>query len=362
MRIKKATLGEIIAWCIYDWASTSFPILITTFIFAAYFTTKIASNTITGTHEWGNATALAGILIAIFGPVFGAISDHAGHHKRWLILFSFITIICSALLWYAYPDVSSVNFALVCFVIGTISYEIALIFYNSFLPHIAPKGYVGRISGWAWGAGYMGGIVLLTIALFFFIEGKPSWLNTATAEQVRITGPLVAAWFLLFSLPLFILLPEIPATGLTKLQAIKQGFVELGATLKSLPKQKNLMIYLIAHMIYTDGLNTLFAFGGIYAAGTFSMDLSQVILFGITMNISAGLGAILFAWVDDFLGSKPTILISLFCLIVFGFPLLLVHDYRWFWTTALFMSLFLGPVQAASRSLMAHLSPVKKFD
>ncbi len=363
MRTKSTTVNttkEIIAWCLYDWASNAFPILITTFIFATYFTTKIASNPINGTHEWGNATALAGILVALLGPLFGAISDHAGHHKRWLLLFSLMTITCCALLWFAYPNVSAVNFTLTCFVIGTISYEIALIFYNSFLPHIAPEGYIGRISGWAWGAGYMGGIALLTITLVFFIEGKPSWLNTATAEHVRITGPLVAAWFLVFSIPLFIFIPETPGTGLTKLQAIKQGLFELGTTLKSLPKQKNLFLYLIAHMVYADALNTLFAFGGIYAAGTFGMSLSQVILFGITMNISSGLGAVLLAWVDDLLGSKPTILISLVCLILFGLPLLLVHNYHWFWGIALIMSLFLGPVQAASRSLMARLTPPQK--
>ncbi len=358
--MNKKKLKILIAWGFYDWASSAFPIIITTFVFATYFTTHIAVNEITGTYQWGSATALAGILIACLGPIFGAIADHGGHHKRWLAVFTLITIICAALLWYAYPNVNYVEFSLICVVIGTIALEIGVIFYNAFLPHLAPQGYLGRISGWGWGWGYVGGVIALSTALFAFVKGQPAWLNITTAEQVRICGPLTALWFAVFSLPLFIVIPDTPATGLSMQQAIKLGLSELATTIKTLPKHKNLMLYLIAHILYADGLNTLFAFGGIYAAGTFGMNLSQVILFGITMNISAGLGAGLLAWVDDYLGSKPTILISLGCILIFGIPLLIVHNRYWFWAIALFLSLFLGPVQAASRSLMARLTPPKK--
>lgn len=351
---------QIIAWGCYDWASAAFPIIITTFVFATYFTTHVAKNEITGTYQWANAVALSGIFIAILSPIFGAIADHAGHHKRWLIFFTTLCVMFTALLWFVYPDPHYVPFALVCMVIATISLEIGIVFYNSFLPHIAPKKYLGRISGWAWGSGYVGGVISLSIALFVFIKGNHAWIHTETAEQVRICGPLVALWFAVFSLPLFIFVPDIPASGLTPSTAIKTGLKELSRTLKELPKQKNLLLFLIAHMIFVDGLNTLFAFGGIYAAGTFGMSLSNVILFGITMNVSAGIGAILLAWVDDFLGSKPTILISLVCLIVFGIPIIFIHSAAVFWGLALFLSLFIGPVQAASRSLMARLTPIEK--
>ncbi len=354
------TKRTLFAWCLYDWASSAFPIIVTTFIFAAYFTTQIAVNEISGTFQWASATALAGIIIAIMSPIFGAIADHAGRHKLWLGFFTLTCIISSGLLWFAYPTPSAIHFTLVCVVIGTISLEIALVFYNASLPHLAPKNYIGRISGWAWGLGYFGGIVALSIVLFVFIKPEHSWLNTQTAQQVRICGPLAAIWFALFSLPLFFSVPETPSTGLKTSQAIKQGLAELAATLKSLPQQKNLLLYLIAHLIYADGLNTLFAFGGIYAAGTFHMDLSQVILFGITMNLTAGLGAVALAWVDDYLGSKPTVLISLFFLVVIGLPLLIVKSAAWFWCIALILSIFIGPVQAASRSLMAHLVPLEK--
>ncbi|MEO8402401.1 MAG: MFS transporter [Gammaproteobacteria bacterium] len=351
---------NLFAWCLYDWASSAFPIIITTFIFATYFTSHIAENEIRGTYLWANATAIAGIIIAIGGPIVGAIADYRGHHKRWLLVFTLLCVGCSALLWYAYPSPNYANYTLIWVILGTISLEIAIIFYNSFLPHIAPPDYLGRISGWAWGSGYLGGIIALCIALFGFIKATPSWLNTDTAAQVRICGPMVAIWFVLFSLPLFICVPDTPLTGKSFSEAIRQGLKELVQTLKRLPAQKNLMLYLIAHLIYADGLNTLFAFGGIYAAGTFKMDLSLVILFGITMNLSAGLGAIAFAWLDDWLGSKPTIIASLISMIIFGIPVLLVEHRYAFWGCALVLALFLGTVQASSRSLMARLVPIEK--
>ncbi len=346
----------LIAWCVYDWAISAFPIIVTTFIFATYFTTSVAANKIIGTYEWANATALAGVIIAFTSPILGAIADYSGHHKRWLFVFTLLCIISSAGLWYAYPAVNSVNITLTFVVIGTISLEIATVFYNAFLPHISPKNYLGRVSGWAWGLGYLGGIIALGIALVLFIKGQPAWLNIHTAEQVRICGPLTAMWFALFSIPFFFLVPDIRTTQLSMHKAIRKGFFQIAATLKTLPQQKNMVLYLLAHMVYADGLNTLFAFGGIYAGSALGMNLSEVVLFGITMNLSAGIGAIVFAWIDDYIGSKQTILISLACLILVGIPLLTVNNPYAFWFFGLLLSLFVGPVQAASRSLMAHLT------
>ncbi len=356
---KKETL-IFAAWASYDWASAAFPIIITTFIFATYFTKQVAVNEIIGTYQWANATALAGVLIAILSPIFGAIADHGGHHKRWLLFFTILCVIFTALLWFVHPHSHSIYTALSAFVIATIALEIGIVFYNSFLPHIAPERYIGRLSGWAWGAGYLGGIISLSIALFCFIKHPPIWLNTQSAEEVRISAILVAVWFAVFSVPFFIFIPDSKATGLSAKKALKKGLSELFSTLKSLPEQKNLVLYLIAHLIYVDGLNTLFAFGGIYAAGTFGMSLADVVLFGITMNLTAGIGAIFLAWVDDWMGSKPTILISLLGLILLALPLLFVQSTAAFWAIALFLSIFIGPVQAASRSLMARITPKEK--
>ncbi|RDI46498.1 MFS transporter [Aquicella lusitana] len=343
------------AWCLYDWASSAFPVIVTTFIFATYFTTKVAENTIIGTYQWANATALAGIIIAFTSPLFGAIADYGGHHKRWLFCFTWLAIIASALLWFAYPHHSAVYFTLACVVVGTIGLEVGTVFYNAYLAYIAPKNYLGRISGWGWGTGYIGGILALTIALVVFVDANALGLNTQNAEEIRISGPFVAIWYALFSLPMFFLTPDIPSQPHPLRQAIRFGFRDLLATLKKLPSEKNILLFLVAHMIYADGLNTLFAFGGIYAAGTYGLSFKEVLIFGITMNITAGLGAILLSWVDDYLGSKFTVIVSLICILIFGLPILFMEHKYGFWAMALVLCLFVGPVQSASRSLMVRL-------
>lgn len=353
--MKDKSILSIVAWCFYDWASSSFSVIVTTFIFAIYFTGKVSVNPIIGTYHWANAISLAGIIIALCGPFVGAIADRSGHHKLWMFFLTSIAVLCCALLWFAYPHPSSIIYMLTLVIIGTVAYELAQIFYNAFLPLLAPEKYLGRISGIGWGSGYLGGIVALSIALLIFIKSNWFHFNTQTSQEIRICGPFVALWYAFFSLPIFILGPKISPLTSSLGQAIREGWQDLKGTLKKLPSEKNIFLYLIAHMIYTDGLNTLFAFGGIYAAGTFGLSFEQVLLFGISMNVTAGLGAILLGWADDFLGSKLTVITSLICLTTIGLLLLIVKDEYSFWSIALTLSIFIGPVQSASRSLMVRL-------
>jgi len=345
--------AAVFAWCLYDWAAASFSIIVTTFIFATYFTTSVAADHVVGTYQWANAVALAGVIIAFASPLLGAVADYGGNHKSWLWFFTLVCVGSTALLWFAYPGTQSIPLVLTCLVVGTIGFELSLVFYNAFLPRLGHKKYIGRISGWGWAAGYLGGIVALTIALFIFVRG--GWLNRDTAEQVRICGPFAALWYFIFALPFFIFTPSMGKRAKGFSTAMKMGCRELWRTIKTLPQDKNIFLYLIAHMIYTDGLNTLFAFGGIYAAGTYGLSFDQVLMFGITMNVAAGMGALLLAWVDDLLGSKPTVLMSLAGIAVAGTIILFLHDKYVFWTVALFACLFVGPIQSASRSLMVHL-------
>jgi UMF1 family MFS transporter len=349
------SIFTIIAWCLYDWASSSFSVIVVTFIFATYFTTKVAENEIIGTFQWANATSIAGIIIAISSPVFGAIADYSGYHKRWLGLFTGMSIAGAGLLWFVYPDVSSVPIALFCLIVGTIGLEIAMVFYNAMLSQLAPRDYLGRISGWGWGSGYLGGIVALTFALIVFVKSNYFHLDVQSAAQIRITGPFVSIWYFIFSIPIFLLMPNIMTHVLPLKQAVRSGLQDLLLTLKQISHNKNIFLYLIAHMVYADGLNTLFIFGGIYAAGTYGLSFEEVLLFGITMNITAGMGAIFLGWVDDWFGSKKTVIISLIGLVFLGLPLLFLHDKYWFWGIALLLCLFVGPVQSASRSLMVRL-------
>ncbi len=350
---------SIIAWFFYDWANSAFPTIITTFIFATYFSQRVAPNKIIGTSMWGNAISLAALIVAVVSPIFGAIADHEGRRKPWLGLFTLLMIVGSAWLWFVKPEHGYIYIALTGVVIGTIGSEVSMVFYNSMLRDLVPEKYIGRMSGWAWGFGYFGGLLALIFCLFFFMNNHFPFiaLNFKSYEQVRIVGPFVAVWALLFSLPLFILTPDRATTNIPVRTAIFRGIKQLIDTIRRLRDYSNIFKFLLARMLYIDGLNTVFAFGGIYAAGAYNMSLDQVILFGITMHVTAGLGAILFAWLDDWIGPKVTILISLVIMTAAGMTMVLAHSLELFWVVGLFLSFCVGPIQAASRSMMIRLSP-----
>ena len=351
--------GARAAWCLYDWANSSFPAVILTFVFAAYFTRGVALNPVQGTGLWGSAITLSAIAIAIFSPVLGAIADRNGPRKPWLGVFTVMCVGATAALWFVRPHPDSIMFALVLLALGNFAFEIAIVFYNAMLPEICPEDRLGRLSGWGWGLGYAGGLVCLVIVLFGFVQAEvpPFGLERASAEHVRISGPIAALWYAIFALPLFVILPDRVGTGAGAVGAVREGLRQLAGTVRALKGRGNIVRFLIGRMIYTDGLNTLFAFGGVYAAGTWGMEVEEVILFGIALNLTAGLGAAAFAWIDDWIGSKRTILISLVGLTVLGAGILIVTDKTWFWILGAAIGIFFGPAQAASRSLMARMAP-----
>ena len=349
----------VASWCFYDWANSAFPTVIGTFIFGTYFTKAIAETPEIGAAQWGLALGVAGVVVAVFSPFFGAIADQQGRRKPWLGGFTAMCVIATALLWYATPESSSVLWALIFVAVASAAFEFTMVFYNAMLPEIAPKSHVGRLSGLGWGLGYVGGLAALALCLVGFVETDTPWfdLSTEAAENIRAIVLLVAAWYAVFSVPLFLFTPDRPSTGLSNTAAVRAGIGELVNTIRQIRHYHNILWFLVARMLYTDGLGTLFAFGGIYAAGTFGMDLGQVITFGIALNVTAGLGAAGFAWLDDKVGAKPVIIVSLVAMIGLGTALLVVESLNWFWGLGILLGIFVGPAQAASRSLMARLAP-----
>lgn len=349
----------IIAWCLFDWANSAFPTIIVTFLFSAYFTTAVAPNPELGTALWGQVNSAMALAAAAIAPILGCIADQGGRRKPWLLVLSVVCIAATASLWFVLPDPSSVVFALVAYTIAGLGFELGLVFYNAMLPELAPPDRVGRISGWGWGIGYLGGLTGLVICLLLFVHPVPPpfGLDRETAEHVRVTNPFAAAWFALFALPLFLLVPDRTGTGLSSMQAVRRGLGVLVDTFRQLRTHRNIAIFLVGKMIYMDGLNTLFAFGGIYAAGTFGMTFDEILLFAIALNVSSGLGAIGFAWMDDWVGAKPTILVALTGMTLLGTAILLVDSKVTFIALAVGLGLFFGPAQASSRSLMSRLAP-----
>lgn len=349
----------IAAWCFYDFANSGYVTVIVTFVFAAYFSQAIAPSPELGTAWWGSAQAISSIIIALASPVFGVIADQTGPRKPWILAFSIPTVLATASLWWATPSADVAMFALAMVVIGNIGFEVAQVFYNAMLPRVAGPALLGRVSGWAWGVGYLGGLLCLVISLVVFIQADPPpfGLDAATAEPVRATALLVAAWFLIFSLPLFVWVPDERGHKLPIGVAAASGLRRLWQTFKHARQHPNVIRFLVARMFYNDGVNVIFAFGGIFAAGTFKMELAEVIQLGIALNVSAGLGAFAFGWLDDKFGSVRTVNISLVAIIVMTVAVLLSPDKTTFWITAIVLSTFFGPVQASSRTLMARIAP-----
>ncbi len=350
------------SWAMFDWANSAFFVIVQTFVFAAYFQRSIAADSITGTEQWGNMVSAAGLLIAFTAPVLGAIADKAGRRKPWIAAFSLMSIVASFLLWYAEPSTEFLVYALVVTFIATVGAEYAFIFYNAMLPDLVPPSHLGRWSGWSWGMGFAGGLVCLLGALYLFIETGGAWLglDTESLEHIRATFVFTALWYLIFSIPMFLRTPDVPSSGESLSTVVKQGFEQLKNSIKEARNYANIYRFLLARMIYNDAVILIYAFGGIYAAGTFGMDESQIIIFGIGLNITAGLGAVGFAWLDDKSGSKKTIMISLVGLIIPVTAILFVEDILWFWIWGLMLGIFFGPVQAASRTLIGRLAPEDK--
>ncbi|MFY8095264.1 MAG: MFS transporter [Niveispirillum sp.] len=369
----------IAGWCVYDWAMSAFNTVIGTFVFSVYFTKGVAADPDQGSADWAFMLGLSGLLIALLSPVLGAIADRGGRIKPWLAACTLIAVIGSALLWFIRPDPSYALPALLLVGIASTAFELSNVFYNALLPVITPRGHLGRVSGWGWGVGYLGGLVCLILCLVLLLRADPplfGLIGTTEAQPVRATSVLVAVWYAVFAVPLFLLVPDrLPQAGMSAARAVREGWASLMTTIRAMPRHANTLRFLIASALWRDGINTITAFGGIYAGIVFGMVEAQLILFAIALNVAAGLGAICFAWADDRIGAKPTLLISLIGLIITGSSMVLVGTDAWSWAPTLSLPLdftpdqqwllllgmglgvFFGPAQAAARSMMARISP-----
>lgn len=383
----------IIGWILFDPACQPYFTLITTFIFAPYFASAVAPTPAEGQALWGFATGAAGLAIAVLSPLLGAMADAAGRRKPFILAFGLVMMICAGLLWFAEPgNTARIPLILAGFAIGTVGAEFATVFNNAMMPRLAPPERLGRLSGMGWAAGYFGGLVSLALMLAFFstqpetgltLLGHPPafGLDAAAREGDRISGPFTAIWFAVLVLPLLLFVPEPPAR-LRLGAAFAAGLSEMRALLPRLKARPVLARFLLANMVYADGLVALFAFGGIYAAGLFGWGSIEIGLFGILLTITGTIGALAGGYLDDRLGPKRVILGALIVLILACIGLLsLERDAVLFGLLptppatglfatlpekvyvglGLFIGLVAGPLQAASRTLLVRLAPPEKI-
>jgi len=382
--------SAVISWIFFDWAAQPYFTLITTFVFAPYFATHVASDPASGQSLWGFATAAAGLLIALLSPVLGAIADASGRRKPWIAAFGALLVIGASLMWFGKPgDPSVIVPLLFAYGLATIGAEFATVFNNAMMPTLVPPNQIGRLSGTGWATGYVGGILSLILVLGFLAASPETGrtlfgftplfgLDPVTHQGDRISGPLTGIWFIVFVLPMFLLTPDYPARRRIG-DALREGLTGLKQTLAELPQQKSLAAFLLANMIYTDALVSLFAFGGIYAAGTFGWNTIQIGSFGIVLAIAGTFGAWLGGKLDDKLGPKRVITGSMLLLLFAIVAILLVDkDHVLFIKVAppipggalfaasaerayLLLGCLIGaaggPLQAASRTLLIRMAP-----
>jgi len=353
---------SIISWCFYDWANTAFGTVIITFIFGVYFSREIAVDETIGSAQWSYTIAFSGFLIAILAPILGATADQGVPKKKWIFIFSMLCVTASSLLWFAVPTTSSVFILIILGLValGNIGLELGQVFYNALLPEIAPKKMIGRLSGWAWGLGYIGGLSALSIILFFFIglgDAEPFIkLPNDNFENIRISGPFIGIWLFVFMMPLLFFTIENKSKEIPFFNALKEGLKKLKRDLQNITKYKNTVRFLIASALYRDGLVTLFAVGGVFAADRYGLSFTEILIFAIGLNVTAGIGAFGFSFMDDFVGSKKTIIVCLSGLILLGLCIFLIEEKNSFIILSLGLGIFIGPVQAASRTMITKIS------
>ena len=372
---------HVLAWGLWDWGSASFNAVITTFVFTVYLTSDSFGDETAVSAQLGVAMTIAGVLVALLAPVTGQRSDRGGRRKFWLAVNTYIVVLLSAAMFFVAPDPGYLWLGLFLLAAGTIFFEFASVNYNAMIRQVSTPKMIGKVSGFGWGMGYVGGIVLLLIVYFGFIEpiGGTALFGVPSTDglPIRVTVLVSAIWFGLFALPVLLSVPEYRSPKAAGSLAEQEGlgapgavpakrigfFASYGVLLRDIRtlfrESRQTVYFLIASAVFRDGLAGVFTFGGVIAAVTFGFSPQEVLIFGIVANLTAGLSTIIAGRFDDRFGPKAVIAFSLVGLIVAGLAVFFAHDggSTAFWIGGLLLTLFVGPAQAASRSFLARVTP-----
>ena len=347
-------MKKIFSFALYDFANSAFTTIIITFIFATYFAKQIAPNTVIGQSYWGWTIGITGFFVAVIGPIVGSFADKKNRIVFFIRFFSLLCILVTTLLWFSKPSSSYLLYTLLVVGVANLFYELSLIFYNSLLKDISVDKNLGKSSGFGFALGYIGGIVILLISINFFIDtdNLPFGLVKEESQNIRAVALLVSAWFLVFSIPfLFFTIKK-------KDGERKNGTSSNFSDLKKLIWDKKISVlgkFLIARMLYADGLNAIIVMGGIFAVGVFNLEIKDLLKLSVLMNITAFIGAFIGGIANDKYGSKIVIIFSLIGLIFSSTAILFTLSASTFFFLAAINGLFIGPIQSASRVVITSM-------
>ncbi len=343
--------SRIFAWTLFDFGNTAFSVIIVTVVYSQYFIDNVAGGRLS---LWGLAVSLSMICAAVLSPPLGAAADFSHKRKQFLFFFTIISVLCTALLFFV--EQGMVVAGILLFVLANIGFEGGLVFYDAFLPSLTAKSSYGRVSGYGFAMGYLGALAVLVVVNMMVPE--PSNLNYLFF--VRLSFVVAGGFFLLFSLPLFLFVPEPIQATARKLSYLKEGIKQAGRTFQALFVRKEhpqVARFLIAFFIYNDGILTIITFAGVFATHVLHMDLSSRIVFFAIVQTSAVLGSVVFGIVTDKAGPKKTITMTLVLWIIVSIGAFFVTTVMTFYVVAMIAGIAIGSSQSASRSMMALLTP-----
>lgn len=367
--------GTVTAWGLWDWGSAALNAVLITFIFSVYLTDSVGQNigdsvtilgleiTATPAQWYGWAMAAAGVCVAFFAPIMGQRSDIRGTRKRSVGWWTMVTVILMALLVFiANDDPIYFWIGIVILALAALTFEFAEVNYFAMLKQISTGDNVGKVSGFGWSMGYFGGIVLLLACYLGFVagEGDTRGFLDIPAEgglNIRLVALFAAVWFFLFALPVLFRVPEITPTGEKPLgffASYRKLFADIAALWR---EDRHAVYFLISSAVFRDGLAGVFTFGAILAVSVYGLSPADVLLFGVAANVFSALGAVIGGWLDDKVGPKPVILVSLGLMIVAAAILFFVEGPLMFWIFGLMLCVFVGPAQSASRTYLSRMAP-----
>ena len=359
-----ASRRKVLAWGMWDWGSQPFNTVITTFVFSVYVTSESFGATNATSTALAISTAISGLFVALLAPVLGQNSDRSGKTVRNLRIQTWLLAGLSASLYVVKPEPAFLWVGLVLLGVGSVVSEIAGVNYNATIDQVATGKTVGRVSGFGWGMGYLGGIIVLLLLYFLLIQPDVGLFGVSDTDglNIRVSMIICGLWTLLFTIPAFLVLKDRPRPRAPRV-GVAMSYRLVGRSITGLwGTSRHTVYFLLASALYRDGLAGVFAFGAILASGTFGLSAADVIVFGAAANIIAGIATMAFGLLDDRIGPKRVILVSLGSLVVLGTLIFILHDggATTFWVLGLLMTVFVGPAQAASRSFLARLIPEGK--
>lgn len=358
--------GQVFSWALWDWGTSAFSVIITTFVFPIFIVQELFAG---GGKTAGLESAfawsytIAGVIVAILAPVMGQRADRSQKTKTWLGINTFVVGLATIFMVFLVPDSGFFALGLVLYVIANIFYEFAFVNYNTVLVQISNPRNIGRVSGFGWGMGYIGGIVALLVVLVGFIglgDGTGALGIPVDGQMnIRMAFLFTGIWVILFTIPVLVGTPTAnaiePGKPLGLFASYGKLFRDIGGLWRN---ERTTFAFLIASAIFRDGLAAVFTLGAVIAAAVFGFDTQGIMLFGIAANIVAGVGVFLGGIFEDWIGPKKLIIISLIGLIVGGLYVFIFRDMGTvtFWIGGLILSFFVGPTQSSSRTFLGRLT------